>query len=191
MASLVQREVTQLLIELSDGKRDALDRLFPIVYAELRQVARRELARERPGHTLDSCALVHEAYLRLVDQQDAPWESRAYFFAAATRAMRAILVDYARSRAAAKRGSGLSLVPLDELSDVLPDSQVEHVLAIDDALTRLAAVDAEASQTVECRYFGGLTLEEIAAVLGTSVATVRRRWAFAKAWLHRELSQTA
>jgi RNA polymerase sigma factor (TIGR02999 family) len=185
-----QREVTQLLVELSGGNREALDKLVPAVYAELRQIARRALVRERPGHTLDSVALVNEAYLKLVDQGSVQWENRAHFFAIAARAMRTILVDYARARGAGKRGGGQAAVPLDEASAVLSEERAEHVLALDEALTRLAAVDEDASQVVECRYFGGLTLEEAAAARNLSVATARRRWGFAKAWLQRELSES-
>jgi RNA polymerase sigma factor (TIGR02999 family) len=183
------REVTRLLHAWSGGNREALDQLLPHVYAELRQIARRSLSREQRGHTLDSVALVHEAYLKLVDQGDVRWENRAHFFAIAARAMRTLLIDYARARHAAKRGSGAAAVPLDEVAHFLPAEQADHLIALDAALTRLAEINEEACRTVECRYFAGLTLEEIAAVLDTSVATVRRRWSFAKAWLRRELEE--
>jgi RNA polymerase sigma-70 factor, ECF subfamily len=181
------REITGLLNAWSEGNRDALDELFPRVYAELRQMARQSLARERPGHTLDSVALVNEAYLKLVDQRELRLANRAHFFAVAARAMRSLLIDYARARRAAKRGGGAAAVPLDDVADLIPAEQTDHLLALDDALSRLAEISEEACRTVECRYFTGLTLEEIAVVLGTSVATVRRRWSFAKAWLRREL----
>jgi RNA polymerase sigma factor (TIGR02999 family) len=188
MTSPTRQDITSLLGALSGGDRSAIDALFPLVYDELRRLARRQLARERAGHTLDSVALVNEAYLKLVDQDALRWENRAHFFAISARAIRAILVDHARARNAAKRGGGASAVPLDAVAELLADRQAEHVELLDDALSRLAAVNEEASRTVECLYFGGLTLEETAAALGLSVATVRRRWSFAKAWLARALS---
>ena len=187
MTSPQQQEITRLLDSLSSGDRGVLDVLLPLVYDELRRLARRQLSRERPGHTLDSVALVNEAYLKLVDQGSAHWQNRAHFFAVSARAMRAILVDYARARNAAKRGGGEAAVPLDEVEELLSDEQAEHLEALDEALTNLASVNEEASRTVECLYFGGLTLEETAVALGLSVATVRRRWSFAKAWLGRAL----
>lgn len=189
MISPRTHEVTRLLAEASAGNRAALERLVPLVYAELRRIARRQLSRERPGHTFDSVALVNEAYLKLVDQTGIRWENRAHFFAVSARAMRTILIDYARARNSAKRGGGAPLASLDELAEVISDSQAEHLVALDDALSRLAEIDREASQMVECRYFGGLTLEESAVVLNLSVATVRRRWSYAKAWLQRELQE--
>ncbi|HEY9426961.1 MAG TPA: sigma-70 family RNA polymerase sigma factor [Gemmatimonadaceae bacterium] len=187
MTSPPRHEVTRLLESLSSGERGAVDVLFPLVYGELRLLARSQLSRERPGHTLDSVALVNEAYLRLVDQGDVRWENRAHFFGVSARAMRAILVDHARARNAAKRGGGGVAVPLDDVAELLSDEQAEHVQQLDEALTRLADINEEASRTVECLYFGGLTLEETAEALGLSVATVRRRWSFAKAWLGRAL----
>jgi RNA polymerase sigma-70 factor (ECF subfamily) len=187
MASPPPQDVTRLLELLSSGDRGALDALFPLVYGELRRLARRQLARERPGHTLDSVALVNEAYLKLVEQGNVRLQNRAHFFAVSARAMRAILVDYARARNAAKRGGGGVAVPLDAVAELLSDEQAEHVEQLDEALTRLAGVNEEASRAVECLYFGGLTLDETAEALGMSVATVRRRWSFAKAWLGRAL----
>ena len=187
MTSRPAPEITRLLDSLSSGDRGVLDVLFPLVYDELRRLARRQLSRERPGHTLDSVALVNEAYLKLVDQDNVRAENRAHFFAISARAMRAILVDYARARNAAKRGGGGAAIPLDEVEELLSDEQAEHLEALDEALARLAAVNDEASRVVECLYFGGLTLDETAVALGMSVATVRRRWSFAKAWLGREL----
>lgn len=187
MASPPRQDITQLLGAASSGDRSALDALFPLVYDELRRLARRQLQHERPGHTLDTVALVNEAYLKLVDQGNVRWQNRAHFFAISARAMRTILVDYARARNAAKRGGGGAVVPLSEVEELLSDDQAEHVEALDDALRHLASVNAEASRVVECLYFGGLTLEETAEALGLSVATVRRRWSFAKAWLGREL----
>jgi RNA polymerase sigma-70 factor (ECF subfamily) len=187
MTSSPQQEITQLLSSLSSGDRGALDALLPLVYGELRRLARRQLSNERPGHTLDSVALVNEAYLKLVDQGNVQWQNRAHFFAISARAMRAILVDYARARNAAKRGGGGTAVPLDEVAELLSDEQAEHLETLDDALAQLAGVNEEASRIVECLYFGGLTLQETAVALGLSVATVRRRWSFAKAWLGRAL----
>lgn len=187
MTSPPQHDVTRLLDLLSSGDRTVLDVLFPLVYGELRRLARQQLSRERPGHTLDSVALVNEAYLKLVDQGNVRLQNRAHFFAVSARAMRAILVDYARARNAAKRGGGGTAVPLDAVAELLSDEQAEHVAQLDEALARLASVNEEASRVVECLYFGGLTLEETAEALGLSVATVRRRWGFAKAWLARAL----
>lgn len=187
MTSAPRHDITRLLESLRGGDRSAVDELFPLVYGELRALARRQLARERPGHTLDSVALVNEAYIKLADQADVHLENRAHFFAVSARAMRSILVDYARARNAAKRGGGETAVPLDDVAELLSAEQAEHVEQLDEALMRLADVDSEASRAVECLYFAGLTLEETAAALGLSVATTRRRWSFAKAWLGREL----
>ena len=182
-----QLDVTRLLDALRGDDRAALDELFPLVYEELRRLARAQLARERPGHTLDSVALVNEAYLKLVGQDGVRLQNRAHFFAVSARAMRAILVDHARARNAAKRGGGGVAIPLDEVAELLSDEQAEHVERLDDGLAQLAGVNEEATRVVECLYFGGLTLEETAVALGMSVATVRRRWSFAKAWLGRAL----
>ncbi len=187
MTSPPAQDVTRLLASLRGGDRTVLDALVPLVYDELRRLARRQLARERPGHTLDSVALVNEAYLKLVDQRGMHWQNRAHFFGVSARAMRAILVDHARARNAAKRGGGGVAVPLDEVAELLSDEQADHLEALDEALTRLAAVNEEACRVVECLYFGGLTLDETAEALALSVATVRRRWSFAKAWLGRAL----
>jgi RNA polymerase sigma factor (TIGR02999 family) len=181
-------EVTVLLAAWAGGDRAALGRLLPHVYDELRRLAHLRLARERPGHTLDSRALVHEAYLRLSAGTPAGLADRARFFAVAARSMRTILIDHARARLAARRGGGavrLSLADAEETAAVQRD---ERLLALDDALARLAEVSEEACRTVEYRYFAGLTTEEIAQALGTSPATVRRRWEFARAWLRRELA---
>ena len=188
MESPDQQDVTQLLAHLSAGDQDALDRLLPLVYDELRRIARRQLRRERRGHTLDSVALVNEAYAKLVGQDRIASQNRAHFFAIAARAMRTILIDYARARNADKRGGGASDVPLHDVAFSLSAEQADHLTALDEALSRLEAVQAEAAQIVEYRYFGGLTLEEAAAVMGLSYATARRRWSFAKAWLQDELS---
>jgi RNA polymerase sigma factor (TIGR02999 family) len=184
------RDVTALLQSLRQGDQTALDRLFPLVYGELRRVAHRQLAREREGHTLDSVALVNETYLKLAGA-DIACENRSHFFAVAARAMRTILIDYARARLAAKRGNGVALMPLEEATALFTEDGAEHLLALNEALGRLEAVNEEACRTVECRYFAGLSLEEAAEALDTSVATVRRRWSFAKAWLRRELEQAS
>ncbi len=179
-------EVTQLLVAWGNGDKAALDRLMPLVYEELRRLARHYMSRERPGHTLQSTALVNEAYLRLVEQEGMRWENRAHFFGIAARLMRQILVEHARSRQAAKRGGGqyrLSLSRVDRLASA-PDI---NLLALDDALGRLEALDPQKSRIVELRYFGGLGIEETAEVIGVSPATVKRDWSMARAWLRREL----
>ncbi len=189
MTSSSRRDVTRLLIRSSDGEGEALEQLVPAVYAELRRIAKRQLGRERPEHTLDSTALVHEAYLKLVDQEQVEWRNRTHFFAIAARSMRTILIDHARARGAAKRGGGISVLPLEHIADAVSAEQDEQLTALDEALTRLADISPEASRTVELRYFGGLTLEEVAVAMDLSVRTVRRRWEFAKAWLQRELRE--
>ena len=189
MPSAPRHDITRLLESLRGGDRSAVDALFPLVYGELRALARRQLGQERPGHTLDSVALVNEAYIKLAGQGEVQLENRAHFFAVSARAMRAILVDHARARNAAKRGGGKVAVPLDDVAGLLSVEQAEHITRLDEALARLAAVDDEASRTVECLYFAGLTLEETAEALGLSLATTRRRWSFAKAWLARELRE--
>ena len=179
-------EVTRLLVDFAAGDREALDRLLPVVYDELRRIARRELRRERSDHTLTTTALVHEAYLTLVDQSRAQPGDRVRFFAVAATAMRRVLIEYARRRRAAKRGGGERPLSLDETAVAATDS-AERLLALDDALTRLAALDARQARVVECRYFGGLTEEETAEALGVTARTVRRDWVKAKGWLYREL----
>lgn len=179
-------EVTRLLHELRGGDRAAIDKLVPLIYEDLRRIARRQLLRERVGHTLSTTALVHEAYFRLVDLERVEWQDRAHFCAVAAQAMRRILVDYARRRNAQKRGGQQPRLSLDE-NRVAVDDQAELVLSLDEALTRLSALDERLSQVVEYRYFGGLTEEEAAEVLGVSARTVRRDWSKAKAWLFKEL----
>ena len=180
-------DVTALLARWSRGDSDALDALMPIIYAECRRIAARQLALERRDHSLDPTALVHELYLRLVDQRRASWENRAQFFGVAARLMRRVLVDHARARHAEKRGGDAVFVSLDAAADTPDDSQVADVLAIDEALERLAAHDPEQVQIVELRYFAGLTVEETARVVGRSSRTVKREWRLAKAWLYQEL----
>lgn len=178
--------ITDLLTQLSAGDRSAADRLLPLVYGELRRLARRQLRGERPGGTLDTTALVHEAYLRLGLARVA-WSDRAHFFAVAARAMRRVLVDHARSRRAGKRGDGLGLLPLDE-TVAAPERRLDDLLAIDEALAQLERIDARQVRVVECHVFAGMSLEETAAALEVSPATVSRDWALARAWLNRQLT---
>jgi len=184
------QEVTQLLRDWRQGNRAAFDQLIPLVYDELRRLAKRHLQRQSPGHTLQTTALVHEAYLRLIEQQNIEWQNRAHFFAVAARAMRFLLVDHARARQYAKRGGGARQVTLDEVAVVSPERNTD-LLALDEALSRLAALDPRKSQVVELRYFGGLSAEETAEALGVSEVTVKREWLKAKAWLYRELQPGA
>jgi len=180
-------EVTALLLAWSGGDENALERLAPMVYEELHRTAHRYMAREQTGHTLQTTALVNEVYLRLVKAQDVNWQGRAHFFAVCARMMRRILTDFARSRRYLKRGGDAAHVPFDELL-VPANSPHADILALDDALTTLAGLDQRKSQVVELRFFGGLSVEESAAVLGVSVETVQRDWRLAKVWLVRELS---
>jgi len=182
-------EVTQLLQQWTDGRQDALDRLLPQVYAELRRLASSYLRRERPNHTLQATALVHEAFLKLIDQRAVRWQNRAHFFGIAAQAMRRILVDHARAHAAGKRGAGDRQVSLDEALVVTAAPDVD-LLALDEVLTRLATIDPQQSRVVELRFFGGLTMEETAEVMDISPATVGREWTLAKAWLYAELQRS-
>jgi RNA polymerase sigma factor (TIGR02999 family) len=179
--------VTQLLVEMRDGQSGAMDRLYPLVYEELRGIARRALRREQTGHTLATTGLVHEAYLRLVDQTRIEYRDRAHFFGIAARAMRQILVDYARRHRAAKRGGAQRVVTLDEGALALED-RADTLLALDEALTDLEQVDARLGQIVQCRFFGGLTEDETAEVVGVTARTVRRDWLKAKGWLYQQLT---
>lgn len=180
------RQVSKLLLSWGKGDPGAREALIPLVYDELRRLARRHLRGERPDHTLQSAALVHEAYLRLIRQEQPHWQNRAHFFGVAAQLMRHILVDHARGRAAAKRGAGAPRLSLD--ADVaLPQEREVDVVALDDALKQLAALDEQASRVVELRFFGGLSIEETSVVLGVSPATVKREWATARAWLQREM----
>jgi len=180
------RDVTALLGEWSRGSRTALDQLLPLVYAELHRVAARRLRNERADHTLQPTALVHEVFIRLVDQRQGDWQNRAHFFGVAAQVMRRILVDHARRHRAGKRGDGLRCVSLDQAADVAASDGMP-VLALDQALDRLEQVDAELARIVELRAFGGLTIEEAAHVLSVSPSTAKRDWRTAKAWLNREL----
>ena len=181
-------EVTQLLLAWSKGDQSALDQLAPLVYGELRRLAREHMRRENPGHMLQTTALVNEAYLRLVDLKRLQWQNRAQFFGIAAQLMRRILVDYARSRHYQKRGGATRQVSLDEAATVTKGRSAEFI-ELDDALESLAAIDTRKSRIVELRYFGGLSVKETAEVLHLSPRTVLREWELARAWLHRELSR--
>ena len=181
-----QHEITRLLADWSNGDRGALEKLTPLVYDELRRLAGRYLRQERVGHTLQSTALVHEAFLKLVGQNNVRWQNRAHFFGIAAQMIRRILVDYARARQAGKRGSGAEKLSLDE-AIALPGAPDLDLLALDDALEGLAKIDERQSRLVELRFFAGLTLEETAEVLQMSIATAKRDWVSAKAWLSREI----
>jgi RNA polymerase sigma-70 factor, ECF subfamily len=181
------QSVTDLLQAWASGDQTALDELLPLVYDDLRRQARRYMRAQPAGHTLQTTALVHEAYLRLVGQSSVEWNGRAHFFGVAAKAMRSILVDHARARSAAKRGGSARAITLDDAGVPGPQASVD-VLALDEALGRLAELDARKSRLVELRYFGGLGIDEAAAVLGVSPATVKREWTTARAWLRRELS---
>ncbi len=182
-------DITQLLIAHNDGDAQAMEALVPLVYEQLRRLARARLRHERPDHTLNTTALVHEAYLRLVDVKQVSWQGRAHFLSIAARVMRRVLVDYANKRNALKRGGGRRNQPLDEEALLIPEAYAEALTDLDEALTRLEAINPRASRAIEHRYFGGLTREEIAAVLGISLATVKRDLQFAQAWLADELSR--
>jgi RNA polymerase sigma factor (TIGR02999 family) len=181
-----QSEITARLHDLREGDHDAMARLVPLVYDELRRVAHRQLAGEHEGHTVDTTGLVHEAYLRLAAQEHADWKDRGHFFAAASLAMRRVLVDYARQHRAAKRGGALTQVPLEDTMAIV-EERANVLLELDEALGRLAALDERLSRVVECRFFGGLTEEETAEALGVTSRTVRRDWIKARGWLHQEL----
>ena len=183
---------TELLGAIRAGDPRAAERLLPLVYDDLRTLAAKRMAQEAPGHTLNATALVHEAYLRLVDQRNAQWESRSQFFAVAAQVMRRVLVDHARARSAAKRGGGARPITLTDADPGAPVARAGSqrdidVLALDDALDRLAAIDPRKARLVEVRYFGGLSIPEAAAALGISPATVGREWAVVRLWLRREL----
>ena len=182
------QEITQLLRQWSEGDKGALDLLIKLVQPELRRLARQYMRRENPAHTLQTSALINEAYLRLVDQRDSTWSNREHFFAIASQVMRHILIDHARRHRFAKRGAGATHVPLDETAVVSVERAKEFV-ALDEALTRLAGFDTRKSQIVELNFFGGLTVEEIAEVMKLSPITIKREWRAAKAWLQLEMSQ--
>jgi RNA polymerase sigma-70 factor, ECF subfamily len=189
MAAIPQ-EITQLLMRWKEGDAEALDQLTQLVYPELHRIARQHMGRENPAHTLQTSALINEAYLRLVGRQNTAWNDRAHFFAVAAQIMRHILIDHARRRHFAKRGAGAQHIQLDETALIYQERAAEFV-ALDEALNRLAAFDARKSQIVELKFFGGLSVEEIAEVLELSPITIKREWRAAKAWLHLELSGKA
>jgi RNA polymerase sigma factor (TIGR02999 family) len=181
-------EVTELLLDWSNGNQAALDKLTPLVYEELHRLAHHHMRRERDDHTLQTSALVNEAYLRLINQRDVRWQNRAHFFSIASRLMRRILVDHARSHQYAKRGGGAIQVSLDETAVVSQDRAAE-LIALDEALTSLAAFDERKCQVVEMRFFSGMSVEETAEALNVSAITVKRDWSTAKAWLYREIGK--
>ena len=181
------KEITRLLVAWGDGDESALEELTPLVYEELHRLAHHYMGHERPGHTLQTTALVNEAYVRLIDWKNVHWQNRAHFFAVSAQLMRRILVDFARSRGYQKRGGGALAVTLDDAA-VMSDEKGSDMVALDEALTSLAELDARQSKVVELRFFGGLSNEEAAEVLKVSPGTVRRDWSLARAWLHRELS---
>lgn len=182
-----EHEITQLLAAWRDGNQAALDELYPLVYDELHRLARRYMSKERKGHTLQTTALINEAYVRLVDQRNVQWANRSHFFAISAQIMRRILIDHARRHAYAKRGGGARPVSLDETA-VLAQGDFSEFIRLDEALKSLAQLDPRRSQVVELRYFGGLNNEEIAGVLNISENTVIRDWNMARAWLHRQLT---
>ena len=186
-------DVTRLLQEWQDGKREALDRLLPIVYAELHALASRYLSRERSDHTLQPTALVNEAYLKLAGQRAVDWQNRSHFFGIAAQLMRRILVDHARRDGRVKRGANAPMLSVDDAGPVASEPGVDPVDAavLDRALSRLEALDPEQGRIVELRFYGGLTIEETASVMGVSAGTVKRHWAVARAWLYREISSGA
>jgi RNA polymerase sigma factor (TIGR02999 family) len=182
-------EITGLLVDWGKGNKAALDRVIPLVYQELRRLAHRQMRRERTGDTFQTTALINEAYLRLVDYARVRPRDRAHFFAIAAQAMRRILIERARGRRSAKRGSGAQQVSLDEVTDVSKERAADLV-ALDEALTKLALIDPRKAQIVELKYFGGMTIEEVAEVVEVSTPTVEREWHTAKIWLHREISRS-
>jgi len=185
-----QHEITQLLAEWSDGNQSALDELYPLVYEELHRLARRYMSRERKGHTLQTTALINEAYVRLVDQKNVHWANRSHFFAISAQIMRRILIDHARRHAYAKRGGGAQQVSLEEVAVVAREQSAE-IIRLDEALKILAKMDPRRCHVVELRYFGGLSNEEIAGVLKVSENTVTRDWNLARAWLYQQLTGSA
>ena len=185
-----QEHATRLLLSVSEGNREALNELMPLVYEELRAIARRKLRYERQGHTLNTTGLVHEAYLKLFQLDRIQWQSRAHFLAIAAQAMRNILVNHALRRKRKKRGGGAPHVPLEEAAD-LPVEEADRILALDDALQRLAMLNPRHARVVECRFFGGMTIEETALALDVSPATTKRDWSLLRLWLGRELADSA
>lgn len=188
MPSATSMEITQFLLAWNEGDQNALARLVPLIYSELHRLAKHYIEQERPGHLLQPTALVNEAYLRLIDCRNVSWQNRAHFLGISAKLMRRILVDFARSRNCGKRGGAVHPVSLEEAAVVAEERDADFV-ALDDALTSLAAIDPRKSKIVELRFFGGLSVEETAEVLAISTRTVKREWSLAQAWLHRELSK--
>ena len=188
--SPARHQITELLAEWREGDQSALDELYPLVYDELHRLARRYMSRERKDHTLQTTALINEAYVRLVDQKNVNWANRSHFFAISAQIMRRILIDHARRHAYAKRGGGAQQVSLEEVAAITPD-QSRELVRLDEALKSLAERDPRRSQVVELRFFGGLNNEEIAGVLNVSENTVTRDWNMARAWLHQQLSESS
>jgi RNA polymerase sigma factor (TIGR02999 family) len=189
MAEHSRAEITQMLVAWSHGDKAAFEKLVPLVSVELHRLAKRYMSRERPGHTLQTTALIHEAYLRLIDGAQVGWQDRTHFFAVSAQVMRRILVDFARSHQTLKHGGTICRITMDEAEAGVSQESDANVVAIDQALDALSTLDSRQSQVVELRFFGGLSLEETAEALKTSVATVRRDWTLARAWLRRELSR--
>jgi RNA polymerase sigma factor (TIGR02999 family) len=183
----VTDEITQLLANWSLGDKEALERLVPLVYPELRRMARQQMAREDSNHTLQTSALINEAYLKLVDRRNVKWQNRAHFFAVAAQVMRHVLIDHARRHLYTKRGGGAQHLPLDD-AEIVSDQRAADLVALDDALSNLVKLDPRRSQIVELKFFGGLNAEEIAEVMSISPATVQREWRAAKAWLHHTIT---
>jgi RNA polymerase sigma factor (TIGR02999 family) len=189
MPKTSSQQLTQMLIQLSEGNAQMVDDILPLIYDELRRLAGNYLRRERSDHTLQPTALVHEAYIKLIDQTQVKWQNRAHFFGIAANIMRRILVDYARQHKAEKRGGAAEKMPLEEEILIVSEGKSAELLALDEALENLAKLDPQKSKIVELRYFGGLSVEETAEVLGVSEITVKRHWRMAKAWLYGQLSQ--
>ncbi len=189
MPKTSSQQLTQMLIQLSEGNAQMVDDILPLIYDELRRLAGNYLRRERSDHTLQPTALVHEAYIKLIDQTQVKWQNRAHFFGIAANIMRRILVDYARQHKAEKRGGAAEKMPLEEEILIVSEGKSAELLALDEALENLAKIDPQKSKIVELRYFGGLSVEETAKVLGVSEITVKRHWRMAKAWLYGQLSQ--
>ena len=188
MNQQAQSEITQMLIELTDGNQDVVDQILPHIYDELKRLASSYLRRERVNHTLQPTALVHEAYMKLIDQKRVHWQNRAHFFGIAAQVMRRILMDHARKHQADKRGGEAEKLPIEEDILIVSHDKSAELVALDDALQDLAAIDEQKAKIVELRYFGGLSIEETAEVMGVSVPTINRQWRMAKAWLYSQIT---
>lgn len=190
MAQESAHDITRMLIELTDGNTEVVNQILPHIYDELRKLASSYLRRERSDHTLQPTALVHEAYMKLIDQKKVRWQNRAHFFGIAAQVMRRILLDHARKHKADKRGGEAEKLPLEEEILVVSHEKSAELIALDDALEALAAIDPQKAKIVELRYFGGLSIEETAEVMGVSVPTINRQWRMAKAWLYGQIART-